>query len=92
MVSLFGDITNIQSASNTQLQVTFSFGYYDSVAVTNVNRNGITANVTKPGTITVLALNQAIADAIIAYVNSNFGTSFTRSETAIAGGFIPLAL
>ena len=89
MAKLFGSAGAVAVVDATTLQFTTNFGFYLNGTVTD---NTVNLNVILPGTISVLLLNQAIADALVSYVNSTYGTSFVRVDVELSGGYIPLVL
>jgi hypothetical protein len=70
-------------ASDTDLVLTMHYGV--NISGTFVNDDAY-VHVTPPTILTAVALEQKIADALVAAINTTYGTSFVRTDVVFLGG------
>jgi hypothetical protein len=77
--------SNINSSSSVTMNA--AYGYASTPDATN---DSAALDVSPPGTITALTFTNAVADALVAAVNTAKGTSFARTDVIFIGGAIAL--
>lgn len=83
-MKLYGTIASATVVNATDISVGVSFGFPSTPDPTN---DYVALDVTPPGTLTELLWDQAIADALVTYVNNTYSTSFVRTDvTWMSGG------